>query len=207
MNNSNASEKTKDMVLIGFMAAIICIMGPFSISLPFTAVPISLTNLAVYFVIYIVGTRRAVISYVVYLLLGVCGLPVFSHFSSGIQKLAGPTGGYLIGFILMAIFSGFFIDRWYDKPLIAFIGMWIGKVFSAALGAFWYAFSQGLTFQAAVLGGVVPFLAGDLVKTIIVALIGPMLRKRLATGGFVSYKTYSKKQNGQEKRHGTGKNN
>lgn len=52
MNNSNTSEKTKDMVLIGFMAAIICVMGPFSISLPFTAVPISLTNLAVYFVIY-----------------------------------------------------------------------------------------------------------------------------------------------------------
>lgn len=185
MENSNISQKTKDMVMIGLMAALICVMGPLSISLPFTAVPISLTNLAVYFVIYVVGTKKAVISYVIYLILGMCGLPVFSNFSAGVQKIAGPTGGYLIGFILMAIVSGFFIDRWYDKPLIAFAGMWVGKFFSAALGASWYAFSMGLTLQAAVLGGVVPFLAGDLVKTILVALIGPVVKKRLAAGGII----------------------
>lgn len=193
MGNSNISEKTKDMVLIGLMAALICVMGPLSVSLPFTAVPISLTNLAVYFVIYVAGTRRAVISYLIYLLLGMCGVPVFSNFSSGVHKLVGPTGGYLVGFILMAIVSGFFIDRWYHKPIIAFAGMWIGKVFSAAMGASWYAFSLGLSLKAAVLGGVVPFLAGDLVKTIVVALIGPMVRKRLAAGGIVSYRTYKKK--------------
>lgn len=193
MGNSNISEKTKDMVLIGLMAALICVMGPLSVSLPFTAVPISLTNLAVYFVIYVAGTRRAVISYLIYLLLGMCGVPVFSNFSSGVHKLVGPTGGYLVGFILMAIVSGFFIDRWYHKPIIAFAGMWIGKVFSAAMGASWYAFSLGLSLKAAVLGGVVPFLAGDLAKTIVVALIGPMVRKRLAAGGIVSYRPYKKK--------------
>lgn len=58
MENSNISQKTKDMVMIGLMAALICVMGPLSISLPFTAVPISLTNLAVYFVIYVVGTKK-----------------------------------------------------------------------------------------------------------------------------------------------------
>lgn len=195
MANNNFSEKTKDMVLIGFMAALICVMGPLSVNLPFTAVPISLTNLAVYFVLYVVGTRRAVISYVIYLLLGMCGLPVFSNFSSGVQKLVGPTGGYLIGFILMAIVSGFFIDRWYNKPIIAFAGMWLGKIFSAAMGASWYAFSLGLSFKAAVLGGVVPFLAGDLVKTIIVALIGPMVRKRLAASGIVNYHLLSRNAN------------
>ena len=119
---------------IGAMAALICALGPLLINLPFTAVPISLTNLAVYFVIYVAGTRRAVISYLIYLLLGMCGVPVFSNFSSGVQKLVGPTGGYLVGFILMAIVSGFFIDRWYNKPVIAFAGMWIGKFFSAAVG-------------------------------------------------------------------------
>lgn len=195
MDNRNISEKTKDMVLIGLMAAIICALGPLSVSLPFTAVPISLTNLAVYFVLYAAGTKRAVISYLIYLLLGMCGVPVFSNFSSGIHKIVGPTGGYLIGFILMAVVSGFFIDRWYDKTMIAFVGMWIGKIFSAALGASWYAFSLGLSLKAAVLGGVVPFLAGDLVKTIVVALIGPVVRKRLAAGGIVSYRRYKKKIN------------
>lgn len=86
MNKINA-EKTKDMVIIGLMAAIICVMGPLSIRLPFTLVPISLTNLAIYFILYVAGTRRTVISYLIYLLIGMCGVPVFSNFSSGVQKL------------------------------------------------------------------------------------------------------------------------
>ena len=75
MNKINA-QKTKDMVIIGLMAAIICVMGPLSIRLPFTLVPISLTNLAIYFILYVAGTRRTVISYLIYLLIGMCGVPV-----------------------------------------------------------------------------------------------------------------------------------
>ena len=146
MNKINA-QKTKDMVIIGLMAAIICVMGPLSIRLPFTLVPISLTNLAIYFILYVAGTRRTVISYLIYLLIGMCGVPVFSNFSSGVQKLAGPTGGYLVGFIFMAMVSGFFIDRWYNKPVIAFAGMWLGKAVSAAFGTIWYAYVAGLSFS------------------------------------------------------------
>ncbi len=186
MNKINA-EKTKDMVIIGLMAAIICVMGPLSIRLPFTLVPISLTNLAIYFILYVAGTRRTVISYLIYLLIGMCGVPVFSNFSSGVQKLAGPTGGYLVGFIFMAMVSGFFIDRWYNKPVIAFAGMWAGKAVSAAFGTIWYAYVAGLSFKAALMGGVVPFLLGDLIKTVIVAAAGPVVRKRLAVSGLVEY--------------------
>lgn len=73
------------------------------------------------------------------------------------------------------------------KILIAFAGMWIGKFFSAALGASWYAFSLGLSLKAAVLGGVVPFLPGDLVKTVAVAAVGPILRRHLDKEGIVEY--------------------
>jgi biotin transport system substrate-specific component len=178
MNKINA-EKTKDMVIIGLMAAIICVMGPLSIRLPFTLVPISLTNLAIYFILYVAGTRRTVISYLIYLLIGMCGVPVFSNFSSGVQ--------YLVGFIFMAMISGFFIDRWYNKPVIAFAGMWLGKAVSAAFGTIWYAYVAGLSFKAALMGGVVPFLLGDLIKTILVAAVGPAVRKRLAVSGLVEY--------------------
>ena len=103
------------------------------------------------------------------------------------QKLAGPTGGYLVGFIFMAMVSGFFIDRWYNKPVIAFAGMWLGKAVSAAFGTIWYAYVAGLSFKAALMGGVVPFLLGDLIKTILVAAVGPAVRKRLAVSGLVEY--------------------
>ncbi|MFR5398670.1 MAG: biotin transporter BioY [Lachnospira sp.] len=187
MNKINA-QKTKDMVIIGLMAAIICVMGPLSIRLPFTLVPISLTNLAIYFILYVAGTRRTVISYLIYLLIGMCGVPVFSNFSSGVQKLAGPTGGYLVGFIFMAMVSGFFIDRWYNKPVIAFAGMWLGKAVQRGICvAIWCAYVAGLSFKAALMGGVVPFLLGDLIKTILVAAVGPAVRKRLAVSGLVEY--------------------
>lgn len=183
----------RDVVLIGMMAAVICVAGPISLNLPFTPVPISLTNLAIYFVLYVIGTKRAVLSYCIYLLIGMIGLPVFSNFSGGFQKLAGPTGGYLIGFIFMAAISGFFIDRWYDKPIISFAGMWIGKVVSSAFGTAWLAYSTNLTFMAALISGVFPFLMGDLVKTAVVAVVGPMVRKRLICESLVKYRTVKSK--------------
>ncbi len=81
------NTKTKEITLIGLMAAVTCIAGPLSLALPFSPVPISLTNLAIYFSVYILGMRRGTISYLVYLLLGLVGLPVFSAFTSGPAKL------------------------------------------------------------------------------------------------------------------------
>ncbi|MDE7184517.1 MAG: biotin transporter BioY, partial [Lachnospiraceae bacterium] len=80
------NTKTKELTLIGLMAAITCIAGPLSLPLPFSPVPISLTNLAIYFSVYILGMKRGTISYLVYLLLGLVGLPVFSAFTSGPAK-------------------------------------------------------------------------------------------------------------------------
>ena len=89
---------TKQLTLVGVMTAVTCILGPFSIPLPFSPVPISFTNLAVYLTVYVLGMKFGTISFITYLLLGAVGLPVFSAFTGGIGKLAGPTGGYLIGY-------------------------------------------------------------------------------------------------------------
>lgn len=98
---------TKRMALIGVMTAVTCILGPFSIPLPFSPVPISFTNLAIYLAAYVLGMKACTISYLIYMLLGMVGVPVFSGFTAGVGKLAGPTGGYLVGFILMALIVGF----------------------------------------------------------------------------------------------------
>ena len=94
---------TKRMALIGVMTAVTCILGPFSIPLPFSPVPISFTNLAIYLAAYVLGMKACTVSYLIYMLLGMVGVPVFSGFTAGVGKLAGPTGGYLVGFILMAL--------------------------------------------------------------------------------------------------------
>ena len=83
----------KDMVLMALFAALTCVLAPLAV--PIGPVPISLTNLVIYFSLYVLGWQRATITYIVYLLLGLVGLPVFSGFEGGVGKVAGPTGGLL----------------------------------------------------------------------------------------------------------------
>ncbi|EKQ56602.1 MULTISPECIES: biotin transporter BioY [unclassified Clostridium] len=172
---------TRQLTLIGVMTAVICVLGP--LSLPIGLVPISLTNLAIYFAIYILGKKQGTISYMVYLLIGLIGLPVFSGFSGGFPKLAGPTGGYLIGFAFMAFISGLFIDKFTDKIYMCFLGMVLGTVVTYLFGTAWLSYVAHIPFNKALAAGVLPFIPGDLIKMVIAALIGPQIRKRLISAG------------------------
>lgn len=172
------------IAIIGVMTAIICIMAPFSIPLPFTVVPISLTNLAIYFTVFVLGWKMGTISYLIYLLIGLIGVPVFSGFTSGFSKLAGPTGGYLIGFIFLVIISGWFIEKFPNKIPMYIIGMLLGNIVTYLFGTIWLANLTGNTFKQALAIGVLPFLLGDLLKIIAAVLIGTVLRKQILRSGF-----------------------
>ncbi len=172
---------TKQLTLIGVMTAVTCILGPLSI--PIGLVPISLTNLAIYFAIYALGCKKGTLSYIVYLFIGLIGLPVFSGFSGGFGKLFGPTGGYLIGFIFMAFISGIFIDKFSNKLYMGFLGMILGTIITYMFGTAWLSYEAGITFNAALGAGVIPFIPGDLIKIVIATIIGPQLRKQLIKSG------------------------
>ena len=178
-----SSSKTKSMVIIALMAAVTCILGPLSLAIPISPVPISLTNLAVYFTVYVLDRKRGTISYLLYLLIGLVGVPVFSAFTGGPGKLFGPTGGYLIGFIFMAYICGFFIAQWPSKLYMHFIGMVLGTAVCYLFGTVWLAYQAGMGFYAALGAGVIPFIPGDLVKIIIALIAGPVIRKQLRRAG------------------------
>lgn len=175
------SLSIQQLAVIGVMAAVICILAPFSI--PIGVVPISFTNLAIYIAIYVLGTKKGTISCLIYLLIGLVGIPVFSGFTGGPGKLFGPTGGYLIGFAFMALISGIFIDRFITKMYLCFVGMLLGTAVCYLLGTIWLAYQASLSFHAALAAGVIPFIPGDLIKIIIAMLIGPQLRKVLNKAG------------------------
>jgi len=172
---------TRQLTLVGVIAAVICILGP--LSLPIGIVPISLTNLAIYFSVYALGGKRGTLSYIVYLFIGLVGLPVFSGFSGGFPKLFGPTGGYLIGFIFMAFISGIFIDKFSNKIYMCFLGMVLGTIVTYIFGSAWLAYEAHIGFNKALAVGVLPFIPGDIVKMVIASLIGPQIRKRLISSG------------------------
>ena len=174
------SFTTFQMTLIAVMAAITCILGPLSIPIPISPVPISLTNLAIYLTVCLLGWKFGTISYLIYLLIGIAGLPVFSGFSSGFAKLLGPTGGYLIGFIPMAIIAGIVIDKFTNRG-IQILGMIVGTAICYAFGTAWFCLQAGYTVGAALAVCVIPFIPADLCKMVIAMIIGPMVRKRLGT--------------------------
>ena len=107
------TTNTYAMAVTALMTAVTCILAPLSI--PIGPVPISLTNFAIYLALYLLDWKKGTVSYIIYLLLGLVGLPVFSGFTGGLGKLAGPTGGYIIGFIPMAIIAGIVIDKFSQR--------------------------------------------------------------------------------------------
>src|SRR5690606_15992651 len=132
------------------------------ITVPFWPVPMTLQVLAVFLVGAAYGRNLAVATLLLYLAQGAVGLPVFAT-GSGLAYLAGPTGGYLVGFVFAAGIAGWAADRGYDgSPLKLFGAMLVGELVILGLGAAWLAVLLGA--DKAIAYGVGPFIVTDLVK-------------------------------------------
>ena len=189
--SKNGTKKltTYQLTLTAVMAAVICVLGPISMAIPISPVPISLASMAVYLAVTVLGMKLGTLSCLIYLLLGLVGLPVFSGGSAGAAKLFGPTGGYLVGYLFLALIAGAFVGRYTENKWksIAFaaLGMVLGTMVLYALGTAWLAYSAGMDFQAALWAGVIPFIPGDLVKMVIAVLLGSAVRGRLLRAGIL----------------------
>lgn len=184
---SNTVSKTgaKQLALIGLMTAVICVLGPISLAIPISPVPVSLGSLAVYFVVSVLGMKRGFISIVIYELLGLVGLPVFTGFTGGVGKLFGPTGGYLIGYLFMALICGYFVDKHGNSLIINILGMLLGTVVCYLFGTLWLAFQASLSFSAALAAGVLPFIPFDIIKLMLAIMIGRQLREQLIKANLI----------------------
>jgi biotin transport system substrate-specific component len=112
-------------------------------------------------------------------------VPVFSFFTAGPSKLLGPTGGYLIGYVFLAIIAGYFVDKYPGKVHMYIVGMVLGSIILYALGTSWLAYQANMTFEAALFAGVIPYLPGDIIKIIIAAIIGPAVKKQIVRAGYL----------------------
>lgn len=178
-------SKTYKMAAVGLMAALLCIFGPMVLVLPFTPIPISLATLFLYLTAFVLGYQLATVSCLIYLMLGFVGLPVFSGFAGGAGRLLGPTGGYLIGYLLLVLVSGYFIEKFSGQWYMYLLGMVVGTVILYTFGTVWLAYSTKITFTEALMAGVIPFLPGDMVKIMMILLVGPLIRKRLCRAGLL----------------------
>ena len=184
MKETNKKLTTYQMVTCALMAAIMCILGPISIQIG--PVPISFTMVAVFLAVFVLGPKFGCISYVIYYMLGLVGLPVFSGGAGGIGKIAGPTGGYLIGMFFMALIVGLFLKKFPTCWYMLLLGMILGDAANYVFGTAWFVISTNSTIQYALEVCVFPFILVDLVKMIISLIVGMAVRRQLIKAGLAS---------------------
>lgn len=135
-------------------------------------VPMTLQTLAILVVGFAYGARLGVATLITYLAQGAVGLPVFAGGAAGLPYMMGPTGGFLLGFVLVAAVAGFAADRGATRSLLWAVPV---ALFASALvyipGLAWPAVSMGTDWSALWSGWMAPFLMGDAVKAVMAALI------------------------------------
>lgn len=177
--------QTKEMAVTAAMTAVLCILGPWAISIPVSPVPISLCSMGIYFVLYVLGLKCGTISVLLYILLGVAGLPVFTNFGGGIGKLLGPTGGYIIGYLFLALLCGFFLKKYPSKLPLHILGFVLGTAVLYLFGTLWLQYQLHMTFPAALMAGVIPYIPGDVVKLLIALSLALPIKQRLKKAGLL----------------------
>ena len=171
--------KTLDMVYIALLA---CLMAICSwISIP-GEVPFTLQTMGVFLAIGLLGGKRGTLAVLVYILMGVIGLPVFSGFSGGIGKLVGVTGGYIVGFLASALVMWAMEALLGKKKWSLALSMVIGLLVCYAFGTAWfmvlYTSSKGAITLGAVLGMcVIPYIIPDVIKIAVALLLTNILKR------------------------------
>ena len=172
---------TYQMAVTAVMAAVLCVLGPLTV--PIGAVPISLANFVICLSAWLLGPKFGTLSVAIYLVLGLVGIPVFSGYGAGLAKVAGPTGGYLVGYLLLAFIGGLFIEKSKGQPVVSAVGLILGDAACYVLGTAWFVFQMQCELGYALAVCVYPFVLLDLAKIVVSCVVGALLRKRLAQAG------------------------
>ncbi len=169
---------TRGMIYASLFGALTAIGA--LVSIPLQPVPVTLQTLFLYLAGSLLGGRLGALSQLIYLVLGVIGLPVFSGGKAGLGVFLGPTGGYLIGFVAGAFVTGKIV-RWRDNPGLVWVvfAMLAGTAAVYALGVLQLVLVGRLPVEKAAAVGVLPFLPGDALKIAAASVITLKVRDRI----------------------------
>lgn len=152
------NSKTKNIVLTGLMAAIIATLSVWQIPLPF-GVPLTFQVFAVSLSGYVLGKWQGLLSTFIYIFLGGVGLPLFSGFQGGLSVIAGPGGGFIIGFLFLSFFSGLGRDK---KHFVSLLFGILGLFVCHFTGIMYFSFSQNSSPVASFMMVSLPYIIKDL---------------------------------------------
>ena len=175
MRDSSTIKYTMCALFVAFIS--ICSQ----IAIHIGMVPISMSLLAIFMTGLILGMKYGTISVIVYILLGITGIPVFAGAKGGLAVILGPTGGFLIGYILCAFIVGIVADRFNDKKIFMGIGMVIAVITCYIPGVLWFCIITENTFYKSLGLCVIPFIPGDIIKIFISLILYSNIKPRFNT--------------------------
>ncbi len=158
--------KTANLVKTAMFTAIIAVLSQISVPLGFTPVPVSLGSLGILLAAGLLTFPYGIVAVAVYISLGAVGLPIFANFGSGIGTLAGPTGGFILGYLAAAIVVGMIL-RLNKGGATTLIALTLGTIAVYTCGVFGFMLVTGNNLAATLAATVLPFLLGDAVKIIV----------------------------------------
>ena len=177
----NMNEKVKSkfstysLVMMALFAAILCVSAYISIPLP-NGTHITLLNFVVTLIALVFPLSQSFFITLVWLLLGLCGVPVFIGGNAGPGYLFGTYGGFSFAFIVIAIFIPLLRGRKYNRIRYTIVSI-LSAVLVDAIGSLWILVMSGCSIKAAFVAGFLPFITLDLVKAVVAAQIVPAFRK------------------------------
>jgi biotin transport system substrate-specific component len=168
-------------VLCALFAAVCAVCS--QLTIPIQPVPITLGTFAVLMAGGFLGKRYGLISIVIYLLLGMAGVPVFSMMRSGVSVLAGPSGGFILGFAPMAYIVGLVSEKLGYSFKSMIVATLAGTAICYIMGIGWFMFLTGTGIWAAMLMCMFPFLPGDFVKVLLASFLVSRYRDKVIKPG------------------------
>lgn len=173
----NQKFSVQELTTMALLAALLCVSSYISIQLPFSAVPITAQTLIVNLIALLLKPKKAGITVGIWILLGLVGLPVFSGGKGGFGVLAGPTGGYIIGYLVAVMIIALIRGNRNKaiRNMISTIAVGIPVIY--VIGVPWLKVVAGLDWKAAVITGLLPFIAGDIIKAVASVYIAKPLYK------------------------------
>lgn len=173
---------TRDIVCVGMFAAVLAILSQITIPMP-SSVPITLQTFAVALTGFVLAWKLGTASTLVYILIGAIGVPVFSGFSGGVQRLVGYTGGFIWGFIIMVFLCGVAVLKT-NKAFVFLLSM-AGLAICHLLGVIQFMIVTGRGFAEAFLLASAPYIIKDVISVILAYAVGMQIRKRLIRAGLL----------------------
>lgn len=174
--------QTVKMVRCALFAAVLAVFS--QLVIPIGPVPVNMATLALYCAAGLLGGKEAAVAAGLWVLIGAVGLPVFAMLQGGFSALAGPTGGFIIGYVPMAFITGSLIEnlRRKNKNKLAVLAMAAGLLACFTLGTLWYMYSTHTGLWQSLVVCVWPFLPGEgakmAVSLLVIKRFEPFIKKK-----------------------------